>query len=338
MFRRGLMETFGFKYPFFLLLLVPLACYWYFFIFKSRPGVSSAVAVSSSEIVKRRESLRTKTYPYIPYLRIASLFLLIVALAAPGKNINSTSIKNQGIDILIALDLSGSMRGEDFQPDNRLEVAKRVVSDFVAKRVNDRIGLVVFAGNAYLQSPLVADHDILKEIIAELDFDSVEEDGTAIGDAIALSASRMMESKAKGRMVLLITDGMNNRGEIDPETAAKTCSDLGIKVYTVGIGSEGRVPLSNPPGSLFPKQYMVNHFNEESLKKTAESTGGVYFRAQSTGVFTASMEQIDRLEKSEVDLKVYQQFEERSGWMLVAGIALFFIEILLRSAFYRKLP
>jgi len=139
-------------------------------------------------------------------------------------------------------------------------------------------------------------------------------------------------------MILLITDGMNNRGEIDPETAAKTCSELNIKVYTVGIGKDGEVPYPDPRGPMFPKQYLMNHFNEESLKSTAETTGGAYYRADSTGLFKASMEQIDKLEKSEIDLKTYNEFADRSGWILFTGLALFFIEILLRSLFYRKLP
>lgn len=332
------MEHLGFKYPYFLILLLPLIVYLYFYIFKGAGRRRSAITVSSNELYKKRESLKTRTYPHLGYLRFLSVFLLIIALAAPGKKITYTSIKNQGLDIVIALDLSRSMMGEDFQPENRLEVAKKVVSDFVGKRQNDRIGLVVFAGNAYLQSPLTADHEIIQEILADLDFDNVDEDGTAIGDALALSASRMMDSKSKGKMILLITDGMNNRGEIDPETAAKTCSEMNIKVYTVGIGREGRVPVSNPAGSIFPKQYMINQFNEESLKKTAGSTGGVYFRADSTGVFSASMEQIDKLEKSESELKVYNEFDDRSGWILITGISLFFVEILLRSLFYRKLP
>lgn len=332
------MEQLGFKYPLFLLLLFPLFIYLYFYIFRGTGRNISAIAVSSSEILKVRQSIKTKTYPYMGYMRFISLFLLIVALAAPGKKISYTSIKNQGLDIMIALDLSGSMRGEDFQPDNRLEVAKRVVADFITKRRNDRIGLVVFAGDAYLQSPLTVDHEIIKDILAELDFDSVDEDGTAIGDALALSASRMMDSRSKGKLVLLITDGMNNRGEIDPETAAKTCTGLGIRVYTVGIGREGDVPYPNSAGPMFPKQYIRNQFNEDALKNTATSTGGVYFRAESTGLFTASMEKIDQLEKSEIDLKVYHEFDDRSGWILIAGISVFFIEILLRSLFYRKLP
>lgn len=328
----------GFKYPFFLLLLIPYFVYLYFFIFRGYGRRNASVAIPSQQIIKKRESIRTRTYPYLVYARFLSLFLLIIALAAPGRNISYTSIKNRGIDIMIAMDLSGSMKGEDFQPDNRLAVAKRVVSDFIGKRRNDRIGLVVFAGNAYLQCPLIVDHEIIREIVADLDFDSVEEDGTAIGDAIALAASRMTDTGAKGKIILLITDGVNNRGEIDPETAAKTCSDMNTKVYTVGIGKEGKVPYPNPAGPMWPKQYLYNQFNEESLKSMAETTGGVYFRAESTGVFSASMEQIDRLEKSENDVKVYNEFDDRSGIFLITGIIVFFLEITLRSLFYRKLP
>lgn len=328
----------GFKYPFFLLFLIPYFVYLYFYIFRGYGRSDASVAVSSQQIIKKRESIRTRTYPYLGYARFISVFLLIIALAAPGRNISYTSIKNRGIDIMIALDLSGSMRGEDFQPDNRLEVAKRVVSDFISKRSNDRIGLVVFAGNSYLQCPLIVDHEIIRDIVTDLDFNSVEEDGTAIGDAVALAASRMTGPGSEGKIILLITDGVNNRGEIDPETAAKTCSDMNIKVYTVGIGKEGKVPYPNPAGPMWPKQYLYNQFNEESLKSIAETTGGVYFRAESAGVFTASMEQINRLEKSENDVKVYNEFDDRSGVFLVSAILIFFLEITLRSLFYRKLP
>jgi Ca-activated chloride channel family protein len=296
-----------------------------------------AISTPSSHIIKMRESFKTRTYPRIIYLRFIAIFFLILALAGPGKNITYTSIKNYGLDIIITLDLSGSMRGEDFQP-NRLEVAKKVVLDFIAKRQNDRIGIVVFAGNAYLQSPLTVDKEIIKEIINDLDFDSVDEDGTAIGDAIALSSSRMMDSKAKSKLILLITDGVNNRGEIDPETAAEACADMNIKIYTVGIGKDGVVEYPNPAGSIFPKRRVMNQFNGESLEKISQITGGKYFRADSSGLFSESMEDIDKLEKSNADIKIYNEFDDRSGWILIAGISLFFIEIFLKSIFYRKLP
>ncbi|MCL2155287.1 MAG: VWA domain-containing protein [Leptospirales bacterium] len=331
------MESLGFKYPYFLLLFVPLFIYIYLYMFRGIGRKRLSISATSSDLLKKRESIKTRTYPYIIYLRLLAIFFLILALAAPGKNISYTSIKNYGLDIIITLDLSGSMSGEDFQP-NRLEAAKSVVLDFINKRQNDRIGLVVFAGNAYLQSPLTVDYDIIKEIISDIDFDSVDEDGTAIGDAIALSSSRLMDSNAKGKLILLITDGVNNRGEIDPETAAEACADMNIKIYTVGIGKNGLVEYPNPAGSFFPKQRVLNQFNGESLEKISEITGGAYFRADSSGLFSASMEDIDKLEKSNVEIKIYNEFEDRSRWILILGISLFFIEIILKSIFYRKLP
>jgi Ca-activated chloride channel family protein len=330
-------ESFGFKYPYFLLLLIPLFIYIYLYIFRGFGRGSISIPTPSSDILKKRESFKTKTYPYIIYLRLTAIFFLILALAAPGRNITYTSVKNYGIDIMIALDLSGSMSGEDFKP-NRLEAAKKVVLDFISKRRNDRIGVVVFAGDAYLQSPLTVDYEIIKEIIDDLDFDSVGEDGTAIGDAIALSSSRMMDSKAKSKLILLITDGVNNCGEIDPETAAEACADMNIKIYAVGIGEEGEVEYPNPLGSIFPKRRLFNQFDGKSLEKLSSITGGKYFRADSSGLFSASMEDIDKLEKSDSEIKIHNEFDDRSGWILILGISLFFIEIILRSIFYRKLP
>lgn len=332
------MGNLEFRFPLFLLLLIPYAgmIAWYF-----RGKISSrsaALPVSSAAIVKKRESFRTRTYRYLDYFRFASLLLLIIALAAPGRGINYSSVKNTGIDIMIALDLSLSMQGEDFQPDNRLEVAKRVVNGFVQKRKNDRVGLVVFGVDAYLQSPLTVEHEIITDIVGELDFDSIDGRGTAIGDAVALAASRMIDSKAKSRIVLLITDGENNRGEIDPETAAKSCAEMNIKVYTVGIGKEGPVPYPNPAGSIFPDQYVNNTFNIDELKKIAEITGARFYRAESSGVFWENINDIDSLEKSEVDVRTWHEFYDRSGGFLIAGIVIFFLEILLRSVVYRKVP
>ncbi len=332
------MDNFEFRSPLFLLLFIPYAGIIAWYIYRKLGKRRAAISVSSSSIIRARASFRTKTYGYLDCIRFVSLFLLIIALAAPGRGINFSSIKNRGIDIMIALDLSGSMRGKDFQPDNRLEVAKRVVDSFIRKRVNDRIGLVVFAGDAYLQSPLTVEHDIITEIVEELDFNTVDEDGTAIGDAIALAASRMIDSKAKSKIVLLITDGVNNRGEIDPETAAKSCAEMNIKVYAVGIGKEGLVPYPNRAGDMFPDEYMRNNFDGASLQKIASLTGAQFYRAESSGVFWEKINDIDRLEKSDVDVRTWHEFYDRSGIFLFAGIAFFFLEILLRAVVYRKVP
>lgn len=325
------MSHLAFKYPLFLLLLVPFAAV-FFYYYKTSSAGEMPFAVSSEKAAGVRRSLRTATYPWLWILRAVSVLLLIIALAGPGRGITYTSIKTRGIDIMVALDLSGTMRAEDFQPDNRLAVAKKVVRGFIEKRPGDRIGLVVFAGNAYFQCPLTIEHDIISEIVDDLDFRSVEDDGTAIGDAIALAASRIAGSKASSRIILLITDGMNNSGEVDPETAAKACAAAGIKVYTVGIGKEGLVPF---PG---PQRFIKGEFDGAALEKVAGITGGKYYRAQAEGVFWQDINDIDSLEKSDAELNTYYEFESRAGVPLFIGIILFFLEILLRSAVYRKLP
>jgi len=332
------MTGFEFKTPLAFLLLIPYAWVFYIVYFRRRRKGSASIRISSKKLLHGRKGIRAKTYPLLNVMRFLSLFVLIFALAGPGKGLDYSSVKNRGIDIMVALDLSASMRGEDFQPKNRLTVAKQVVADFIDKRKSDRIGLVVFAGEAYLQCPLTIEHDMIKEIVNDLDFETVRVDGTAIGDALALSASRMMDSKAKSRVILLITDGMSNRGTIDPETAAKTCSEIGVKVYSVGIGKNGKVALSGTGNGFMGKRYLVNHFDETTLKEVSKVTSGKFYRAQSTGVFWEKVRDIDRLEKSEVDLKVYHDFKEKSEIFIIIGLALFLMEIILRTAVFRKVP
>jgi Ca-activated chloride channel family protein len=327
-----------FKQPLMLLLLAPYALMVFWYFYARIGGRESAVALSSEKVLPARGSFRAATYRYLPALRFAAVLLLVVALARPGKGVHYSSVKNLGIDIMIALDVSGSMMGEDFQPKNRLSVAKEVVADFISKRKSDRIGMTVFAGEAYLQCPLTVEHPMLIDILSEIDFTSVSVDGTAIGDALALSASRLSDEKARSRIIVLLTDGVNNRGVIDPETAAGACRDLGIKVYCVGIGKEGRVPYPNPGGMVFGKRYLMNHFDETMLRDIAEKTGGRFYRAESGGVLWENIQDIDRLEKSEVEVKVYHEFYDRFQYLLAAAMALFFLEILLRSVVYRKIP
>ncbi|HOW82533.1 MAG TPA: VWA domain-containing protein, partial [Spirochaetota bacterium] len=199
------MAQLEFKNPLLLLLLAPYAALvlWYFYARVYRRD--SAVALSSERVLTKRRSFRVATYRFLPALRFAAILLLLVAVARPGKGVHYTSVKNLGIDIVIALDVSGSMQGEDFQPKNRLAVAKQVVADFISKRKHDRIGMVVFAGEAYLQCPLTVEHDMLTDILQEVDFGTVATDGTAIGDALGLAASRMTDDKAKSRIILLLT-------------------------------------------------------------------------------------------------------------------------------------
>jgi Ca-activated chloride channel homolog len=329
---------FEFKNPLLLILMVPYAAGVAWYILGGLSRREPAIAVSSERVINKRSSIRASTYRYLPVLRMLAVLLLILAISRPGRGVNYTSVKTPGIDIVLTLDVSDSMMGEDFMPKNRLEVERLVVKDFVARRSSDRIGMVVFSGDAYLQCPPTIEYSLLNEILDDLDFNTVEEDGTAIGDALALAASRLTESKAKSRVILLITDGMNNRGSVDPETAAGMCAGAGIRVYTVGIGKDGQVPYPASAGLFRGKRYIMNHFDGTVLQKIADVTGGKYYRADSSGVLWQNIHDIDRLEKTDVEARVYYEFYDRFQYFLIAAAALFFIEIILRSVVYRKLP
>jgi Ca-activated chloride channel homolog len=326
-----------FKNPLLMLLLAPWALMLFWFIYRKIYDREAAVAISSESVVRARTSIRARTYRFLPVLRFTAVLLLIIALSRPGRGVDYSSIKNLGVDIMVTMDVSLSMLAEDFQPKNRLAVSKQVIKDFVARRKTDRIGMVVFAGEAYLQCPLTLEHQMIQDIANEVDFESVHVDGTAIGDAIALATARMMDSKAKSRIILLVTDGMNNRGSIDPETAAKAAAEMGIKIYPVGIGRKGET-VPYPTGIPMMKQQIMVDIDEDSLKNIAELTGGKYFNATSSGVLWQNFKDIDRLEKSQVELKQYHEFYDRFQWFLAAAAALFFIEIILRSVVYRKVP
>ena len=331
----GTMEQLEFRYPLALVLLIPYAAAVFIFFWMKINSRAAAISISSKTVLRTASTFKTRTYPFLPLLRFLSILLLIIALAAPGRGITYSSIKNSGIDIMVVLDLSLSMQGEDFEPKNRLEVAKRVVTDFIRKRANDRVGLVVFAGEAYLQCPLTIEHDALIELIDEIDFDTISVDGTAIGDALALAAARMLNDDSKSRIILLITDGVNNRGIIDVPTAAKTCREFGIKIYSVGIGKEGQVPY---PGGFFGKRYVSNSFDPAVLTEASKITGGKFYRAESSGVFWEGMNEIDALEKSVINVKKHHRFYSKASIFLVMAMSLFFLEILLRSLVYRKIP
>ena len=326
-----------FKSPIMLGLLFPWLLVLFWFWFGRRYNRETAVAVSSSSIIRRRDTIRSVTYRFLPALRFASILFLIIALSRPGKGVSYSSIKNLGIDIMIAMDVSGSMRGEDFEPRNRLAVSKQVIRDFIAQRKSDRIGLVVYAGEPYLQCPLTLEHDMIDDIVNEVDFETVHAEGTAIGDALALSASRMIDSTAKSRIILLFTDGRHNTGQMDPETAAKAAREMGIKIYTVGIGTKGK-PVPYPTGIPLVKQYMMEDLDDVSLQKIAGITGGKYYNATSSDVLWQNVADINKLEKSMVEMKQYHEFYDRFQWFLTAAMAVFSLEIILRSVVYRKVP
>lgn len=332
------MSGLEFKNPYTLLLFIPLVIAAFLYLYFKVSKREMSVPVSSVKIIKKQRTFRSISYPFLPLLRFLSLGFLIIASARPGIGVDYTSVKNKGIDIMLVLDVSTSMKGEDFQPHNRLHVAKEVISGFVKNRKTDRIGFVIFAGRPYLQCPLTIEHDMVSDIINDVDFSSVEVDGTAIGDSIMLAVSRMKDSKSESKIILLVTDGMNNRGNVDPETAAQVAADYGIKIYSVGIGKNGPVPYPTGNKIIMKKTYIENQFDEEAVKKISTISGGKFYRAESSGIFWENVKDIDRLEKTEYDVKVYYEFYDRFYIFIIISSVLFLLEIILRSAVYRKVP
>jgi Ca-activated chloride channel family protein len=248
---------------------------------------------------------------------------LVFALARPQTGAARVEVKSEGIDIVLALDISGSMRAEDFKPNNRLYVAKDVAKRFVEGRVGDRIGLVVFAGGAYTQCPRTMDYSILQSLLDQVDFGQVP-DGTAIGMALATSVNRLRQAEGQSRIVILLTDGQNNAGEIDPITAAEAARALGVKVYTIGAGTDGpaRIPVDDP---VFGRRYVTidASVDEESLAEIARLTDGRYYRATSAEALAAIYGEINQMEKTEAETVEYIQYNEKGPLLaLFAALAL----------------
>lgn len=261
------------------------------------------------------------------YCRLAALALLVLALARPQLGYAWEESLTEGIDVQIALDVSGSMAAEDFQPDNRLTVAKQVVSDFVAGRTGDRIGLTVFSGSAVTRSPLTTDRRMLETLLGAVDINE-EMDGTAIGVALASAAARLEGSEAESKVIVLVTDGVNNTGAIDPLSAAAVCDGLKIRVYTVGVGTRGRVivPLRRPDpltGRMRTHRVeMENQLDEELLREIAERTGGAYYRATDGASLAAIFAEIDELETTPIEVKRYVRYEETFQPLAWSALAL----------------
>jgi Ca-activated chloride channel family protein len=322
----------GFADPWWLaaLLALPLLAVWH-----HRRGAHGALTYSRLPMPLRRSgpgaaaALRLHL-PY--YCRLAALALLLVALARPQLGYAWEESLTEGIDVQVVLDVSGSMAAEDFQPDNRLAVAKRVVGDFVAARTGDRIGLTVFSGSAVTRSPLTTDRRMLRTLVDAVDINT-EMDGTAIGVALANGAARLRDSAAKSRVIVLVTDGVNNTGAIDPLSAAAVCDGLGIKVYTVGVGTHGRVvvPLRvRDPHTgrvRVERVEMDNQLDEPLLRRIAERTGGAYFRATDARSLERIFAEIDRLEKTAIEVKRYVRYEETFQPLAWAALALLLLPV-----------
>ncbi|UCC63146.1 MAG: VWA domain-containing protein [Anaerolineae bacterium] len=322
-----------------LLLLLPILVVWPMLAKKwSRPAGLRYADVKLAESVR---SSRLAMRPILPALRILTIALVIVALARPQTGHALEIIKGEGVDIALALDISGSMASLDFEPQNRLEAAKQVISDFVQGRPYDQIGLVVFASDAFNQSPPTVDHNVLSRLLGrtELATELGIDDGTAIGMGLANAGNMLKDSDAVSKVIILLTDGVNNAGQIDPLTAAEAAKSLGIKVYTIGMGRPGQVPV--PVVDVFGQErivYQESALDEATLQEIAATTGGRYFRAEDTAGLKQIYDEIDSLEKSQVEVESYTRYHELAVWLLVPALALFVTEMFLRKTVLRKLP
>ena len=324
---------FNSPYYFALLLIVP-AAFW----FSGRRGKISLAFSSISSFQGSQASLRVLLHKALPLFRLAVFILFIVALARPEDVTAEREYQTKGVDIVIALDISGSMLAEDFKPENRLAVAKQEAVKFIKGRENDRIGLVVFARKAFTQCPLTLDYDVLSTLLNEISVGMIA-DGTAIGMGIASAVNRLRGSDAKSKIVILITDGENNAGNIDPITAAELAKTFGVKVYTIGVGKGGLVPFPvNDP--LFGKRYVQAQveIDEMTLKRIADITNGLFFRARDPEALAGIYEKINELEKTEVKVKEYLSYDPLFHWFLIPALALLLLEIILSRTVLLKVP
>jgi Ca-activated chloride channel family protein len=274
----------------------------------------------------------------LPWLRGAVLLLLVLALARPQSGARIENVSTLGVDIVVALDISGSMRAEDFQPDNRLGVAVRTVERFVEGRPTDRIGLVVFAALATTRCPLTQDHQMLRQFLDEVDFAPREQDGTALGMGLATAVNRLRESTARSKVVVLVTDGVNNTGQIGPKAAAEAARALEIKVYPIGVGSEGEapVPVDTPWGVQYRRVRV--ELDEELLEEIAESSGGQYFRATDAESLESVFDTIDSMEKTRIESRVRVLYSELFALVLIPALLLLLLERVLSGTRLRRIP
>jgi len=327
-----------FANPLFLMLLaiVPLMLWDYFRHSKER---EASILYSDISIIKDIQPSFRVRYRHLPMiLKILAISIFILALARPQAGQKEEEIITEGIDIMLTLDTSSSMKAEDFKPQNRLGAAKEVMSEFIRSRKNDRIGLVVFAQHSFTQCPLTLDYGVLLDLLDSIDIGIIE-DGTAIGTAIANSVNRLRDSKAKSRVMILLTDGINNAGKIDPQTAAKTARALDVKIYTIGAGKPGGAmyPVEHP---IFGKRYvqMDTEIDEALLKEIAEETGGMYFRAKDEKGLSEIYETIGKLEKTEIETKEYANYHELATGFILPGFIVFLLGTILGNTVLRKIP
>ena len=321
-----------------IILIVPLMIFSYI-RFK---GANIIRFSTLGELKKIKPPWSIKARRILIILRILVIILLIVGLARPQKGNEETKITTEGIDIILALDVSGSMLAEDFEIDgkryNRLHVVKDVVEDFIKGRENDRIGMVIFAGRAYTQCPLTLDYGVLLQFLKKVELGMIE-DGTAIGSAVGTCVNRLKKTDAESKVIILLTDGRNNAGEIDPLTAAEIAKTLNIKIYTIGAGTKGLAPFPATDffGNKVLKPIKVD-VDDDMLTEIANMTQGLYFRATDTKSLKEIYEEIDTLEKTETEITQYTEYNELFHYLILPAFGLFILEIVLSNTRFRKIP
>ncbi|MPT34509.1 VWA domain-containing protein [Flavobacterium sp. WV_118_3] len=331
------MKNISFLHPefFWLFLVLPVVIAWYFW---KRNKQSATLKISSVKGFKGTTSILPKLKPLLFVLRLLALSAMIVALARPqSTDVTNKTRTTSGIDIVMAIDVSGSMLAKDLKP-NRMEALKRVASEFVKERPNDRIGLVVYAAESYTKTPVTSDKAVVLEALKGVKYDNVLQDGTGIGVGLATAVNRLKDSKAKSKVVILLTDGVNNAGFIDPRMASEIAKEYGIKVYTIGIGTNGMAefPYAIAPNGQFLFRMMQVEIDEKLMKEIAATTDGKYFRATSNKSLENIYNEINKLEKTEIEEMRYFNYDEKYRPLVFLALGLLVLEILLRKTIFRS--
>lgn len=316
-----------------LLLLLPLTWYWY----KNRKNEKVAVKISNTQSFKNKKALMSKVYPLLFVLRAVAYVALVTALARPQSMSHSTSTKTtNGIDIVLAIDVSGSMLARDLKP-NRLEALKKVAADFIKERISDRLGIVVYAAEAYTKAPVTSDKNVLLNALHDIKYDRIIQDGTGIGVGLATAINRLKDSPAKSKVVILMTDGVNNSGLIDPQMAAEIAKEFDVKVYTIGIGTNGmaEMPVAIKPNGELEYQRMKVEIDEELMKNIASETGGLYFRATDAKSLETIYEEINQLEKTKIDEQNFVKRNELFRPFVLIALLLLLIEFISRKTIFK---
>jgi Ca-activated chloride channel homolog len=328
--------TFANKELLWLLIIVPLLLVWYLLKQKTFNAEMNVSSLKNFEGIKATTKARLRHFPFV--LRLLAIALLIIVLARPQSRSSWKDVKTEGIDMVMALDISGSMLAKDFKP-NRLEAAKEVVSEFIESRPNDRIGLVIFSGESFTQCPLTSDHAVIKNLFKDIHTGMVA-DGTAIGNGLATAVSRVKDSKAKSKVVILLTDGVNNQGSVTPLTAAEIARAFNVRVYTIGVGTIGKAlaPVAMYPDGSYQYGYVDVDIDEKTLSQIAESTGGKYFRATDNDKLKEVYGEIDRLEKTIFEEKNFTNKAERFLPFAIAAFILLALEFILKNTVFKTIP